>query len=304
MRTGSIIRSALKKVIYPWQLWKVIRLESGNKRSERTYDDPQLKLYSEILPGDFLHYGYFDDLTIQPQDISLNSVYRAQLRYAELILEKIADRESPVLDVGCGMGGLVKLMLDRGLHPVALLPEKNQIDYIRTKYPLAPLIQSKFEDIPLQDHLNRYGTIITSESLQYLYLDASLPLMEKLLKPGGRWIACDYFRVGRQREKSGHFWDDFERRILTSGWRFVQQHDITPNVLPTIAYVHMWGDGFARPVLNFAFEKLKTKHPGAHYVLANAIDGLNESLERNLDTVNPETFAANKKYMLLVMERN
>jgi cyclopropane fatty-acyl-phospholipid synthase-like methyltransferase len=303
LRTGSIIRSALKKVIYPRHLWKVIQLERGKKRRERTYDDPQLKLYSEILPGDFLHYGYFDDLKIQPQDISLNAIYLAQLRYAELILEKIEDRDSPVLDVGCGMGGLVKLMLDKGFNPVALSPDKTQVSYVKTRYAQVPVVESKFEDIHLEAHMNRYGTIITSESLQYLNLDASLPLLEKLLRPAGRWIVCDYFRVGPARERSGHQWDDFEKRVLSSGWRFVHQQDITSNVLPTISYAYMWGKNFARPVLNFALEKLQTKYPGAHYVLAEAIDRINGKLDSNLEVVNPETFAANKRYMLLVMEK-
>lgn len=303
LKAGSIIRGALRKVIYPRHLWKVIQLQRGKKRRERAYDDPQLKLYSEILPGDFLHYGYFDDLTIQPQDISLNAIYQAQLRYAELILEQIADRDSPVLDVGCGMGGLIKLMLDKGLSPVALSPDRNQINYIKSKYARVPVMESKFEDVPWEEHRNRYGTIITSESLQYLKLDASLPLLEKLLKPGGRWIACDYFRIGQARERSGHRWDDFEKRILSSGWRFVHQQDITPNILPTISYAHMWGNNIARPVLDFALEKLRAKHPGAHYVLEEAIDELNGKLDRNLEVVNPETFVANKRYMLLVMEK-
>ena len=304
LKTGSIIRSALKKVIYPRQLWRIIQLERGKKHRARTYDDPQLKLYAKILPGDFLHYGYFDDAKIQPQDLSLNAIYRAQLRYAELILEKIEDRESRVLDVGCGMGGLVKLMLDKGLSPVALSPDRTQVNYIKTRYPQVPVIESRFEDISSADHQNRYGTIVTSESLQYLNLDASLPLLEKLLRPAGRWIVCDYFRVGQTKERSGHQWNDFEQRILSSGWKFIHQQDITANVLPTISYAHMWGESIVRPLLDFALEKLQTKHPGAHYVLEETIEGINEKLDRNLEVVNPETFAANKKYMLLVMARN
>lgn len=234
----------------------------------------------------------------------MNAIYRAQFRYAELILEKVADRDSPVLDVGCGMGGLIKLMLDKGLSPVALSPDKNQINYIKSKYARVPVIESRFEDIPPEEQTNRYGTVITSESLQYLKLDAVLPLLEKLLKPGGRWIACDYFRIGEAREKSGHRWDDFEQHILSSGWTFVHQQDITLNVLPTISYAYMWGNNIARPVLDFALEKLQTKHPGAHYLLEEAIDEINEKVDRNLEVVNPEIFAAHKRYMLLVMEKN
>ncbi len=302
IKAGKMIGSVLKRVIYPQHLWRVIQLQRGKKKIKQAYDDPQLKLYSEILPGDFLHYGYFDDPKIQPQDISLNDIHLAQLRYAELILEKIVDGSSPVLDVGCGMGGLIKLMLDRGLSPVALSPDRNQIRYVKSKYGKVPAIESKFENIPCEEHMNRYGTIITAGSLNYLNLDAALPLMEKLLKPGGRWIACDFFRIGEAGRRSKH-WDDFERRILQSGLRFVHQQDITPNVLPTIRYVYMWGNNIALPVLNFFLENMRTKQPGVHYMLEEVIEMIHKRVDRHLEVVNPDTFAANKKYMLLVMEK-
>ena len=302
LKIGSITRSVLKKIIYPRHLWRVIKLGREPKHRARAFDDPQLKLYAKILPGDFLHYGYFDDAKIQPQDLSLNDIYRAQLRYAELLLAEIEDRDSPVLDVGCGMGGLVKLMLDKGLNPVALSPDRTQVNHIKTKYPQVPVIESRFEDISPVD--NRYGTIITSESLQYLNLEASLPLFEKLLRPGGRWLVCDYFRIGPAKERSGHQWNDFEQRILDAGWKFIQQQDITANVLPTIGYAHMWGENIVRPLLDFALEKLQTKHPAAHYVLEETIEGIDEKVDRNLEVVNPETFAASKKYMLLVLARS
>jgi cyclopropane fatty-acyl-phospholipid synthase-like methyltransferase len=280
----------------------VITLQRGKRSAKRAYNDSQLQLYSRILPGEFLHYGYFDDPETQPQDISLNDIYRAQLRYGELILAKIVDRDSPVLDVGCGMGGLSKLMLDQGLSPVALSPDRNQISHIRSTYAQVPVIESKFEDISCEEHKNRYGTIITAESLQYLDLDASLPLMEKLLKPGGRWIACDYFRIGEAKNRAQH-WDEVERRILQSAFRFTHQQDITLNVLPTIRYVYMWGNDIARPMLNFALGKLQTKQPGVYYILEETVETINRKVDRHLDVVNPNTFAAASKYMLLVMEK-
>ena len=301
-KARKIIGSSLKRVIYPQHLWRVVKLQRGRKRVRQAHNDLQLKLYSEILPGDFLHYGYFDDPQIQPQDISLNDIHLAQLRYAELILEKIVDRSSPVLDVGCGMGGLIKLMLDRGLSPVALSPDKNQIRYIKSKYEQVPAIESKFEQIPCEEHMNRYGTIITAESLNYLKLDTALPLMEKLLKPGGRWIACDFFRIVEAKKRSEH-WGDFERRISQSGLRFVHQQDITLNVLPTISYVYMWGNDIALPVLNFFLENMRAKQPGVHYMLEEVIEMINKRAEIHLEVVNPDTFAANKKYMLLVLEK-
>jgi cyclopropane fatty-acyl-phospholipid synthase-like methyltransferase len=302
IKAGKAVRSVLKRAASPRHLHRAISLQRQRRKIKRSSNDPQLKLYAEILPGDFLHYGYFDDPDTPPQEISLNDIHRAQLRYAELLLEKITDTSSPILDVGCGMGGLIKLMLDAALQPVALTPNKDQIRYVKEKYPQVPAIEAKLEEISATEHSGRYGTVITAESLQYLDFDVALPLIEKLLKPGGRWIASDYFRIDGEKSRSEH-WHSFEERVAKAGFRFVHQQDITPNVLPTMRYVHMWGNDIGRPVLNFCFGKLQTKQPGMHYLLQELIGDLTRNMDFYLDVVNPETFAARSKYMLLVMEK-
>lgn len=303
IKTGSLFACLLKRIIHPKHLWQAIKLKRAKAKLARVYDDPQLKLYADILPGGFLHYGYFDDPNVKPQDLSLNDILRAQQRHSEWIVGLITDRGAPVLDVGCGMGGLTGLMLEHGIRPVALSPDRNQVKHVRGKYPQIPVIEAKFEDIPAADNAGRYGTIITSESLQYLNLDVSLPLIAKLLKPGGRWIAYDYFRIGEASEKSGHMWTEFERRVLQAGWRFVFQQDHTANVVPTLKYVHMWGNDIARAVVDFSVAKLKSKQPHVHYLCEEAIAEMNRKLDKNLDVVNPETFAAHKRYMLLALEK-
>ncbi len=301
-KKGSFIAGVLKKIFYPQHLYKVIKYQRNKNKTGRVYDDAQLKLYHTILPGDFLHYGYFTDINIQPHDISLNAIYQAQLKYAELILDKITDKNSPILDIGCGMGGLIKLMVDRGLKPVALSPDRNQVHYIRNKYPDITTIESKFEDsTPIE---NEYGTVITSESLQYLKLDVALPLLKKILKPGGKWIACDYFRTDGKGEKSGHYWEAFVGQVTKAGWKITYEQDITLNVLPTISYVYMLGNDIVKPVKDFAFEKLLKKQPGVHYIFEDLIQTINTKLDKNLEVVNPETFAANKKYVLMVLEQD
>jgi len=300
----GIFTPLLKKLINPVELYRIINLQRNRKKVERSRDDAQLKLYSEILKGDFLHYGYFDDISINPQDISLSQIYKAQLRYAEILIGKINTGGKEIIDIGCGMGGLLKILLDKGFNPTALTPDRTQVHYISGKYKNVPVYHCKFEEINSDQHAGKYHAMITSESLQYLNLDLALPLLTKIGAPGAQWIACDYFRTGLKGEKSGHHWEEFIIKIKEYGWKLEWEQDITLNILPTIAYVHMWGNDIGMPLYRFGLDKLKVKSPGIYYGLRDIIPGISEKIEKNLLTVNPVEFAKNKRYKLLVMKRN
>lgn len=303
LKGSQVVKSIIKRFVYPKHLWKVISLQRSKKRGDRAYDDAQLKLYGQMLPSGFLHYGYFKNANVKPEDISLNMLEQAQLDYALKLADLIIDNDSPVLDIGCGMGGLVRVLQERKLNPIALSPDRNQIAYISKQYPNVKTFECKFEDMPTAGYEQKFGTLITSESLQYLKLDKALPLMDELLKPGGRWIACDYFRFGEATERSGHNWENFKERLKAAGFKITFEEDITSHIVPTIAYAHMWGSRIALPLKDYIFSKIKTKQPGIYYAMSEAIDSINVSIDLNMETVNPSTFANQKKYVLLVMER-
>lgn len=304
LKTGAVAKSVAKRLIHPGHLVRAVKLQRGRKQNKRVYQDAQLALVAQILPEGFLHYGYFDDPARCPEGMSLQDLVRAQHRYAELLIERVTDLASPVLDVGCGMGGLSKMLLDRGMQPTALTPDRIQAEHIRRAYPKIPVIQAKFEDLPDPDsHAGRYGTVVTSESLQYLKLDRALPLLAKVLKPGGRWIACDYFRIGQVVEKSGHDWGEFRKRLAGEGWEIAHEQDITPNVLPTLRFLHMLASRFGIPLMHFGFLKLRTKQPAVHYVLEETLSMLEGVVAENLKVIDPAVFAAGKKYVLLEMRR-
>lgn len=304
LKAGAVAKSIVSRVAHPKHLIRAINLQRARKKNKRAYDDAQLATLARILPGGFLHYGYFDDPERKPEDMSINEVGRAQERYAELLIELMSDHQSPVLDVGCGMGAMSGMLQRRGCSPVALTPDRLQAEHVRRTYPDIPLIQSKFEDLPDADqHEHRYGTVFTSESLQYLKLDAALPLMQKILKPGGKWIACDYFRTGQAHEKSGHNWDDFRKRLDEHGWEITYERDVTAHILPTLRYAYMWATTFGMPMMEFGLIKLQKKQPAVHYILGDALKMLDEVIGENLKTICPKHFAESKRYMLLSMQR-
>ena len=291
-----------KRMVHPRHavgLFKCLRKKSY---AGKAVDDAQLKLYAEILPGDFLNYGYFDDPNVMPEQLSLHDIQQAQIRYGQLLINQIQDRSGPLLDAGCGMGGLLNLLVEQGFSPTALTHNRAQIQYVQGRHPTVPLVQGKFEDIPLKQYRHHFSTVITSESFQYMNLSAGLATIEQVLAPGGRWILCDYFRTC-DRARKGHLWTDFLQALEKDHWRIVSEKDITRNALPAVRYVYMWGKRVGVPVVSFALEKMRRKRPALHHLLKEVIEQSHAYLLDQLELVNPEVFAREKKYMLLVIER-
>lgn len=249
-----------------------------------------------------LHYGYFDDPDIDPVDLSIRQFENAQVRYASKIMEHIQNREQPVLDVGCGMGGLSAMMLADNLKVEALTPNTNQVNYIRTKMPGLKVHHMKFEEFRAGE---KFGTIINSESLQYIKLEDAFENVETAMAEGGRWIIADYFRTTSQaKHRSGHQMEDFLKMAGTRGWKIVHEEDISKHILPTIRYVYMYAERFLLPLKHFGFEKLRFKKPWLYYMTESLREKADAKIAKELRAVDPGLFLNEKKYVLMVLGRD
>ena len=148
LKAGAVAKSVAKRVIHPGHLMRAVKLQRGRKRTKVAFADAELELFAQIMPTGFLHFGYFDDTERQPEHMTLAEVRQSQIRYAEVLLEHCHDQSAPVLDVGCGMGGLCRMLAERGFSPVALTPDRVQAEHIRRTYPNVPIIETKFERLP------------------------------------------------------------------------------------------------------------------------------------------------------------
>jgi len=297
-----VAQNVLGRGLHPKHFLRYLKLSKKKQSNDRHEFDAQLKLYAQILPGDFLHYGYFDQPDVPPERISLHDIQQAQLRYAHLILRQLENRDNEVLDVGCGTGGLINLLIQNGFKVTGLTPDRFQIQYISEKYPPAQLIRAKFQNIDIDSYRKHFGTIINSESLQYIALDKAIAIVKQILKTDGRWIVADYFRTGQSMEKSGHLWDEFHTKIKAAGFNIFHEQEITQNIYPTLAYVHMWGEKLGLPLLEYLVGKFKQKHPRLHYIFNDVLLELHSYLDKKLDLVNPEIFIRDKKYMLITLQ--
>jgi 2-polyprenyl-3-methyl-5-hydroxy-6-metoxy-1,4-benzoquinol methylase len=296
---AASFKRALVGLLSPVKLVRAIRLHRARRTLTRTTSDEGLKFFSEILPGDFLHFGFFEDPDTNPREISLADLQRAQLAFTQLFIERMHDKTRPVLDVGCGMGGFSARVLAEGFVPVALTPDVNQVAYIQNKYPTIELIRGRFEDIDAQAHARRYGTIINSESLQYLDLEKTAKLVTKLLAPGGRWLIGDFFKNSEVYRGSGHVWENVKNVLAANGLAIVYERDITANAGVTLRYIHMLAEEVMMPLMRLGSGKLERKQPGIHSMFKNFIDDVFALANFRLEVLSPEKQLLERRYIFL-----
>ena len=160
---GFVAKSIAGRLFLPCHWREFLRCLRRRQNGHKSADDASLKLYGQILPGGFLNYGYSEDLALTPETTTVDAIQNAQIRYGERLADLVRDKESRVLDAGCGLGGLVGLLLKRGLQPTALTPNRVQIRRVREVFPAVPLIEGRLEKIPLPVFRHAFGTVITSE---------------------------------------------------------------------------------------------------------------------------------------------
>jgi len=346
LRAAGILGRILGRAFLPHHAVRWMRRRRMHRRVPTVHANAQLLLYNRMLPGDFLHYGYFDDPDTPPEEVSFAGLHRAQRRYAENLAERIGRPGEPVLDAGCGMGGMLGLLRSAGHDVTGLTPDRFQVDHIRRAYPGVPVLHSRFEDM-LSDKLwhdfvhqsdvtvssdphdgrsdrsmNRFkayfGTIIHSESIQYMRAEGVFAVMRTVLAPGGTWIVADYFRrddpdagsaaglpAGRPRPRNRSGWrlGAFRDQLGENGFRVVRETDITAHVLPTLGFARLLADRIGLPALDFATDKLRAKSPGLHYVVENVAERAREAARRGAAVLDPAAFAAHKRYLMMSIRR-
>jgi SAM-dependent methyltransferase len=265
-------------------------------------DDLELALYDAMLGNDYLHYGYFDPAPDAGEEISLGDIKRAMDAYAGLLASRVA-RGQRVLDVGCGTGGLLGRLVERGANVTGLTPNIAHARHIEAKWPGVPLLRARLEDIDTAGFAPGFDVVITSESFQYVDIDAGMAKIGTIMAPGGKWLVSDYFRLSTDAaNRSGHLLDAFQTGLERHEFAVEEQLDITDNVLPTLKYAHHLAANLALPAAKFGVERFMRRRPW----LAALVGGWarRKLAGVRLDTLDPAVFARQKRYMLFTLVRN
>ena len=234
-----------------------------------------LVLAQQILDVEDLHYGLWDpDL-----ELSLGNIALAQQRYTAMLLGQIdallADRTAPrILDVGCGTGHMLQLLIERGYDVDAVNPSAQLNQQVRARLAAMPhacctLFESDFESLPLSTCRHRYDLLLFSESFQYIPLPKIFENSAALLKPGGLLLVCDFFKTGAHCDggpgdrsfSGGHLLGSFYEHVSAAPFTLCHDEDLTVRISPNIALLDEWLTQRLLPASRSIDQYLRSRYP-------------------------------------------
>lgn len=234
-----------------------------------------LVLAQQLLGVEDLHYGLWDpDLELTPGNIA-----RAQQRYTDMLLDRVdrqlAGIQRPcILDIGCGTGHMLTLLLARGYRVDAVNPSTDLNRQVherlqRLNATASTLFECDFESLPVELCAHRYDLLLFSESFQYIPLPEIFSKAPRLLKARGQMVICDFFKtaahcdggVGDRSFSGGHLLGNFYELLEDSPFRILQDEDLTTRVSPNIALLDDWLTNRLSPALGSINCYLEGRYP-------------------------------------------
>ncbi len=205
-----------------------------------------LVLAQQLLGVDDLHYGLW-----QPDlPLSLANLAEAQQRYSDMLINDLPpldQGEVRVFDIGCGTGHILEQMLKKGYRADGLVPAPALAEKVRERFDRlgaseARLYECGLQDMPDEECRNQYDVALFSESYQYINMGKSFAKLEKLVKPGGRVIICDFFKTEHDGDgqrgdgsfKGGHRLTNFYRQLEAAPFTIEEDTDITSMMSPNL----------------------------------------------------------------------
>ena len=269
--------------------------------------DHVLKLYSETIRSDYLHYGFWDEPnSVEIESITLQEIKNAQDRYIEHLVSFIPNEVNSILDVGCGIGGNAEYLINQGYVVETLSPDDFQKSTIAEKFNNQMTFHHcKFEKFQSE---KQYDLILESESACYIRINKGFEKAQETLRAGGYLLASDYFVHYRDDSKNSHLRSshDMEKYLSSAeahGFEFIREYDQTDNTMPTLDYSKYFIERFINPTIEYSVHSAKKNYPKTVALIGKLVAPKLEAKKNQLDLLDSSLFRKYRKYMIYLFQK-
>lgn len=178
---------------------------------------------------DHLHWGLWRDVPKEPRRFA-----EAQQAYADELVSWVPSEGARVLDVGCGLGGIAKILADRGHQVTALTPRADHHERL-VAHPTErlDLRLGRFEQV--DD--GPFDVILFGESFNFFAADvpATLDRCASLLSPRGQVLIAELLAP------------ETEAALARSPFTIANERDVTEDVAFTVDALQALFERYVRP---------------------------------------------------------
>jgi len=269
--------------------------------------DHVLKLYSQSIRSPYLHYGFWDDPeSIDPEQLTLDDMVKAQGRYIEHLASFIPEEVKTILDVGAGIGGNSSYLISKGFEIEALSPDEYQETVFAEKYNgKVKFHRTKFEDFEPE---KKYDLVFESESACYIQIEPGWKTAQKTVRDGGYLLASDYFLhhndgSGDWHIKASHDEKNYMKKAEEYGFKLIREYDQTDNTMPTLDGAKALMERFIFPTVEFSSNYLDKNHPFILKLIKKTFGKRVNDKMNQLSLLNSRDFKKYKRYMIFLFQK-
>ena len=262
-----------------------------------------------------IHYGFWKD----GEEATLGNWKQAQEVHTKFlfkhIFEHIEDKDkSHMFDIGCGVGFTTKKLLQLGYNVDGLVPYQWMADYasnlvsnLKTDT-TGRIYECTFENFKFNDKSTKYQLAFFSESFQYVQLDKSFQMLNKILTKNGKIIIFDFFKKDDVKGVSplggGHQLSDFYNIVQKYNYDIISDTDVTKNLSPNLKLVNEVLIDRLIPFSDTLNKFLSSRYPKIYKLLKWFLrKNLSKLAFKYSEDRNEENFIKFKSYRLIVLSK-